>query len=141
MIEKIVFKNSTDYPLGTISSQIIGTLDFGFETFYNEIIVENCIIDTLILHNARFVSGFCMRNCIVKNKVQYEMGGHNQKRIVFSNNIFEGLFVFLDCIFEEELVLIGNQFLDGCTLYNGYNEFRGLKLENNIGKMDDDRWD
>ena len=82
MIDKIIYKKCKEYQSGTISNLIIGTLDFGFNDFYNEITIDSCIINTLILHNARFRAGFCMRNCIVKNKVQYEMGGHNQKYTV-----------------------------------------------------------
>jgi hypothetical protein len=141
MIDKIVFKEKKDYPSGIISNQIVGILDFGFKVYNNEITIDNCIINTLILHNARFEAGFCMRNCIVKNKVQYEMGGHNQKPVIFDNNIFESLFVFLDCIFEADLIITNNIFIDGCTLYNGYNEFNNVIIENNIGKMDDERWD
>ena len=70
-----------------------------------------------------------------------KMGGHNQKPVIFDNNIFESLFVFLDCIFEADLIITNNIFIDGCTLYNGYNEFNNVIIENNIGKMDDERWD
>lgn len=141
MIDEIIYKKCKEYQSGTISNLIIGTLDFGFNDFYSEITIENCVIDTLILHNARFRAGFCMRNCIVKNKVQYEMGGHNQKPVIFANNIFENLFVFLDCLFEADLIVTGNIFLDGCTLFNKYNSYETAIVKDNIGKMDDDRWD
>ncbi|SHK47390.1 hypothetical protein [Xylanibacter ruminicola] len=141
MINNRIFKSNINHLSGVISNQIVDTLDFGFDTFDQQVVVENCIIDTLILHNAHFVGGLCLQNCIIKNKVQYEMGGYNKMPIVIKNNIFMSLFVFLDCIFGADLVLTDNIFLDGCTLYNGYNEFDNVIVENNIGKMDDERWD
>lgn len=64
MIENIVYKDYREHNPGIISNKVIGTLDFGFDTFDQKVVVENCIIDTLILHNAHFVGGLCLQNCI-----------------------------------------------------------------------------
>lgn len=141
MIEKIVYKNNKEYYCGKISNKVIGTLDFGFEEFSEAIVVENCIIDTLIIYATWFHEGFTLKNCIINNKVLYETAGHNNKPIIFSNNIFKNVFVFFGCIFEADFIITNNIFIDNCTLHNGYNEFNNVTIENNIGKMDDGRWD
>ena len=141
MIENIVYKDYREHNPGIISNKVIGTLDFGFEEFSEAITVENCIIDTLIIYASWFREGFTLKNCIINNKVLYETAGHNNKPILLSNNLFKNVFVFFGCVFEADLIITNNIFLDNCTLYNGYNEFNKVIVENNIGKMDDERWD
>jgi len=119
-----------------IQDAVIKTVDLRFTTFHHEVCVRNSIIETLLLHSAFFEGGFTIENCIVKNHIQYEMGGHNKKPVRIINSIFESLFVFFDCVFVSDIVIKNNIFLEGSTLFNGTNSFEiSPNTENNVGAL------
>lgn len=76
------------------------------------------------------------------NYVHYEMGGHNKKSIIIAGNIFHGFVNFLDCHFENQLLIEKNIFLLGSNLLGNKNEgFANLFqseiiIKENIGSLD-----
>lgn len=119
-----------------ISDSVMDIVDLRFSTFNQKVSVRNCVINHLLIHSSFFINGFTIDNCVVKEKVQFEMGGHNKSPIVIHNNIFCGLFVFFDCQFDEQLSILNNIFKKGSTLFNKTNTFE-IKPEvyGNIGVM------
>lgn len=124
-----------------INNCIIGCLCLGFSTFHAEIVIENCIINEMVLISAWFEQGFVFVNNIVKNQVQYEMGGHNMQPVRIENNIFLSIFIFFDCYFMSSLIIKNNIFLGDCTLWNTTNSFSEYDITGNMGKMDVKRID
>lgn len=125
-----------------ISNQIIDSLKIGFTRFDFKVIIENCIIEHLEIHSAWFNEGLVLEGNIIKNYIDYQMGGHNNSPIKIENNIFEGFFNFFDCHFENKIILSHNIFQKGTNLLGnigeGYqNIFRnGIIINNNIGNLE-----
>lgn len=124
-------------------SCIIDTIDLiGMFELNVQLIIENCIISNLKIHSCWFVKGFVLKNCIVKNYVDYQMGGHNASPIVIEGNIFMGFFNFFDCQFEKRIELKNNNFTKGTNLLGNKGEgfensfVEGWFAENNVGNID-----
>ena len=124
-----------------IKDCIIDRLCLGFSTFHAEIVIEGCIIKEMVLISAWFEQGFTFVNNIVKDQIQYEMGGHNMQPVRIENNIFLNIFIFFDCYFMNSLIIKNNIFLNDCTLWNTTNTFCEYEVTGNRGKMDVKRID
>lgn len=128
-----------------ICNSIIKTIDFDLFEFERNVIIEGCIIDFLHIHSCWFIDGLVLKNCIIKNYVDYQMGGHNEKPILIENNIFNEFMNFFDCQFGDIVEVKNNVFMKGSNLLGnkeeGYhNTFdKGVIEKSNIGKIDLDR--
>lgn len=121
----------------TIQNSIIELLDLSSLEFNNKITISHCHIREIRLRSTWFLKGFELVNCIIRDKIQFEMGGHNRKPIRIEGNVFMNLFVFFDCWFMSDVNVINNIFIKGCTLRNTYNTFDcKLNCTGNIGDMD-----
>lgn len=120
-----------------ICDSVIDTIDFRYSIFNQPVLIKNCLIDYLLIHSSFFAAGLVIDSCVVKEKIQFEMGGHNKCPIIIQNNIFCKLFVFFDCIFDDRLIVKNNIFKQGSTVFNKTNTF-GLEpfISDNIGPMD-----
>ncbi|MDL2224462.1 hypothetical protein LJB92_04025 [Bacteroidales bacterium OttesenSCG-928-M06] len=121
-----------------ISNSIINTLNLDFTSYDCHISIKNCQIINLKIHSVWFKQGLLFENNIIKNKIQYEMGGHNEHSIKLINNIFCELVVFFDCHFIDKLILQNNIFCRGATVMAdlSMNTFQsGIELKNNIGDL------
>lgn len=104
--------------------------------------IENCIVNNFQIHSCWFVNGLTIKNSIIKNYVDYQMGGHNAKPIVIEGNIFTGFLNFFDCQFENIIELKSNVFEKGTNLLGNKGEgFRNTfansyLVENNLGNVD-----
>lgn len=120
---------------------IIENLDFGFLEFNCSVVIENCIIDMLTIHSCWFHEGLILRNNIIKKNIDYQMGGHNNKPIIISNNIFCGFFNFFDCHFNDVVEVSNNIFFDGTNLLgnldSGFGNLfeKGNSIKGNIGDL------
>ena len=122
---------------------IIDTVDLiGASKLNIHLIFENCIITNFGIHSCWFVSGFILKNSIVKSYVDYQMGGHNVKPIILEGNIFMDFFNFFDCQFDNIIELKNNVFEKGTNLLGNRGEgfensfIVGWKIENNVGSTD-----
>lgn len=122
---------------------IINTIDLiGVFELNIHLIVENCIINNLKIHSCWFVNGFLLKNCIVKNYVDYQMGGHNSNPIIIDGNVFMGFLNFFDCQFENRIEIKNNVFIKGTNLLGNKGEgfensfVEGWLAENNVGDID-----
>lgn len=122
---------------------IIDTIDFmGVYEINIHIKIENCIINHFNIHSCWFVEGLLIKNSIIKNFIDYQMGGHNLKPIVLEGNIFLEFFNFFDCQFIERVEVVNNVFFKGTNLLGnkgeGYeNSFRKTPhIKNNLGNFD-----
>ena len=106
------------------------------------LVIQNCIINNLRIHSCWFVNGLSVKNSIIHNYIDYQMGGHNAKPIVIEGNIFTGFFNFFDCQFENVIELKSNVFEKGTNLLGnkgeGFENFfaTGYLVENNVGAID-----
>ncbi|TAF33157.1 MAG: hypothetical protein EAZ57_06695 [Cytophagales bacterium] len=106
------------------------------------LIIESCIINNLKIHSCWFVNGLLLKNCIVRNHIDYQMGGHNLNPIVIEGNIFNGFFNFFDCQFKNRIELKNNNFIKGTNLLGNKGEgfensfVEGWLVENNVGNID-----
>lgn len=104
--------------------------------------IDNCIVNNLKIHSCWFVDGLLIRNSIINNYIDYQMGGHNIKPIIIEGNIFMAFFNFFDCHFENTIELKNNIFTKGTNLLGnkgeGFeNSFAvGYLIENNVGSVD-----
>lgn len=125
-----------------LSGCMIESLDLNALEFSKEVIIENCIINSLTIYCSWFAGGLKFANNIVISDINYEMGGHNNKEIELAGNIFKGFFRFFDCQFDGKLIVKDNIFMQGSDLFTkenkGFaNDFaNGFLVENNIGKLD-----
>lgn len=122
---------------------IINTIDLiGVFELNVHLILENCIINNLKIHSCWFVDGLLIKSCIIKNYVDYQMGGHNANPIVIEGNVFTGFFNFFDCQFENRIELKNNVFIKGTNLLGNKGEgfensfIEGWVIENNVGNID-----
>ncbi|WP_207513879.1 hypothetical protein [Longitalea luteola] len=121
---------------------IIDTVDLiGVFELKVYLIIENCVINNFEIHSCWFVHGLLLKNSIVKNYVDYQMGGHNKNPIIIEGNVFSGFFNFFDCQFEDIVVLTNNVFEKGTNLLGNTGEgfensfASGFSVENNVGKV------
>ncbi len=126
-----------------LANCIIDTIDLiGVFELNVHLTIEKCLINNLKIHSCWFVNGLLLKNCIVKNYVDYQMGGHNAKPIVIEGNIFTGFFNFFDCQFDNRIELRNNVFVKGTNLLGNKGEgfensfVDGWVLENNVGNID-----
>jgi hypothetical protein len=124
---------------------IVDTIDLiGVFEVKTHLVIENCIIDNFLIHSCWFENGLILKNSIIKNYVDYQMGGHNANPIVFERNIFIEFFNFFDCQFENIIELRNNIFRKGANLLGNRGEgfensfVSGWIDENNIGDIDID---
>jgi len=125
-----------------ISNSIINKLNFEFLEINFEVIIENCIIDSLLIHSSWFKKGLNLKNNQIISYIDYQMGGHNKEPINILGNIFSGFVNFFDCHFENEIVVQKNIFLKGTNLLGNNDEgFKnifesGIILKDNMGDLD-----
>lgn len=116
---------------------LIGTFDIKVH-----LVIENCIVDYLKIHSCWFTNGLVIKNCIINNNIDYQMGGHNLEPLIIEGNIFIGFFNFFDCQFENRIELKNNIFVKGTNLLGNIGEGfentfnRGYLIENNKGDID-----
>jgi len=122
---------------------VIDTIDLiGAFELDTHLTIENCIINNLNIHSCWFVNGLLIKNCIIKNYIDYQMGGHNSGVIVIEGNVFAGFFNFFDCQFENRIELRNNVFIKGTNLLGNKGEgfensfSQGWLVENNVGNID-----
>ena len=147
-IEIVSQSDLKDYDSIHFISCIIDTIDLiGVFELKVSLTIEGCIINNLKIHSCWFTNGVVLINNLVKNYVDYQMGGHNRKPMLFEGNVFSGFFNFFDCQFEDVVELRNNIFIKGTNLLGnrgeGYeNSFsKGFVVENNLGIVDADRVD
>lgn len=127
-----------------ITDCVINVLNFNFCNLKNLVTIKNCIINTFQINSCWFENGLKFTNNVVKNDIDYQMGGHNKDIIIITNNIFCGFFDFFDCHFENEIRIERNVFVKGSNikgnLKTGYHNTFEKKLIDidNVGKLDID---
>lgn len=128
-----------------LANCIINTVDFmGAFEINTSLIFEDCIIEDLQIHSCWFKKGLVLKNCIIKKYIDFQMGGHNEKPIIFEGNIFIGFVNFFDCQFQNIIELKSNLFINGCNLLGNKGEgfentfASGWMVENNVGNIDID---
>jgi hypothetical protein len=88
------------------------------------------------------VNGLTIRNSIIANFIDYQMGGHNIQPIILEGNVFLKFFNFFDCEFGDIIKLKNNVFKKGTNLLGNKGEGfenrfeKGWFIENNIGRTD-----
>lgn len=125
-----------------IENCIINILDFDSIDFEKAVIIRNCLINKFLIYACWFEGGLEFRNNIIRENINYDMGGHNKKEVIIEGNLFLKKMEFLDCHFEAIFILRDNIFIEGTSLLGnideGYaNTFdEGLTIDNNIGDLD-----
>lgn len=110
--------------------------------FNTNLIFEKCIINSMRIHSCWFVEGFTIKNCVVNNDIDYQMGGHNKRPILIEACIFNGFFNFFDCQFESTFTMVDNVFKRGTNILgNEGTEYEntfanGCIVRNNLGEVD-----
>jgi len=124
---------------------IIDTIDFaGVFELNVHLIIENCIINNFKIHSCWFVNGLILKNSVIINSIDYQMGGHNTNPIIIEGNVFIGFFNFFDCQFENIIRLTHNVFEKGTNLLGNKGEGfennfeKGWYIENNVGAINVD---
>lgn len=123
---------------------VLETVDFNFQDVIVPVLIKNCIIKTFLVNTGWFIKGLVIDRCIFLNDIEYQMGGHNEKEIAITNNVFCGFFDFFDCHFENDVIVKNNNFIKGTNLMGNkgtgyYNSFENkIIVENNLGKTDID---
>jgi hypothetical protein len=122
---------------------LVNTIDLiGVFELNAHLIIENCIITNLNIHSCWFVNGLILKNSIIKNDIDYQMGGHNVMPIVIEGNVFGGFFNFFDCQFENVIEIRNNVFKKGANLLGNKGEgfenkfVSGWFAESNVGSID-----
>jgi hypothetical protein len=106
------------------------------------LVIESCIINDLQIHSCWFEDGLLLKGSVVKNYVDYQMGGHNSEPIVIDGNVFVGFFNFFDCQFKNVIELKNNVFKKGTNLLGNKGEgfensfANGWVVEDNVGHID-----
>lgn len=127
----------------SITNSVIDTIDLiGAFELETHLIIENCIIKNLNIHSCWFINGLILKNCIITNYIDYQMGGHNMGKFILEGNLFKEFFNFFDCHFDEILEVKNNVFLKGSNLLANKNEGyentfnKGYLDYNNLGIID-----
>jgi len=122
---------------------IVDTIDLlGVFELKVHLSIESCVINNFQIHSCWFVNGLLLKNSIITNNVDYQMGGHNANPIVIDGNIFSGFLNFFDCQFESVVELKNNIFKKGTNLLGNKGEgfenrfTNGWVVEKNVGKID-----
>jgi len=122
---------------------IVDTVNFtGAFELNSYLRIENCIINSFLIHSCWFNNGLLLKNCIIKNYVDYQMGGHNAEPILIEGNIFNDFVNFFDCQFEEVIEIKNNIFVKGSNLLGNKGEgFEntfddGWIVKQNMGNID-----
>lgn len=124
-----------------IFNSIIKTIDFDLFESDTPILIENCIIYDFLVHSCWFKEGLIFKNNLVINYIDYQMGGHNEKPIDLSGNIFTDFVSFFDCQFNFPVNLHNNIFRKGSNLLGNLDEgFKnifdnGIIINGNIGDI------
>lgn len=119
----------------SITNSVIDTIDLiGAFELETHLIIENCIIKNLNIHSCWFINGLILKDCIITNYIDYQMGGHNMEKIILEGNLFKEFFNFFDCHFDEILEVKNNVFLKGSNLLANKNE--GYENTFNKGYLD-----
>jgi hypothetical protein len=125
-----------------LSNCIIDTVNLiGVFELETHLVIENCVINNFNIHSCWFLNGLVLKNSIVRNSIDYQMGGHNMKPIILEGNIFLNFFNFFDCQFENTIELKSNIFMKGANLLGNQTEgfannfAKGYFIENNIGNI------
>jgi hypothetical protein len=141
-IELLTQENLIGYNTYHLRSCVVNTINLnGVFELNTQLIIENCIINNFQIHSCWFESGLLLKNSIIQNYVDYQMGGHNVKPIVIEGNVFGGFFNFFDCQFENIIELKDNIFLKGTNLLGNRGEgfensfAAGWLVENNLGNL------
>lgn len=127
-----------------ISNSIIKLVSFPTGCLNSQIIIENSIIETLFIHASWFNHGLILRGNLIKNEIDYQMGGHNKAPILIERNVFHGFFNFFDCHFIDTVEVCHNIFLEGASLLGnidtGYSNLfdSDYIIDGNIGRLDID---
>lgn len=143
-IELLDFSELEELNSFTIINCTIKTINFDLFEPNFQIKIENCRIENFLIHSCWFKGGLLFKNNVVKNYIDYQMGGHNELPIILDGNIFNSFVNFFDCQFYANLEVINNTFTKGSNLLgnleegfkNTFNE--GLIFKNNIGNIDVD---
>ncbi|MHB9148132.1 MAG: hypothetical protein ACYC2U_07105 [Candidatus Amoebophilus sp.] len=142
-IELINKHDLEDHTTFYIINCIINSIDLiGAFELKVHLIIKNCIINNFQIHSCWFVNGLTIRNSIIVNFIDYQMGGHNTQPIILEGNVFLGFFNFFDCQFEDIIKLKNNVFEKGTNLLGNKGEGfenrfeKGWVIENNIGRTD-----
>jgi hypothetical protein len=140
LLSQYDLRNHSDFHLVNC---IIDTIDLiGVFELKVSLIIEKCVINSLKIHSCWFVNGLILRNNVVVNYIDYQMGGHNESPIILDGNIFKGFLNFFDCQFESSIELRNNVFEKGTNLIGnkgaGFeNSFiSGWIAENNVGSIE-----
>ncbi len=146
IINLLTAKNLLGTKSLSITSSVIDTIDLiGAFELETHLIIENCIIQNLNIHSCWFMNGLILKNCIITNYIDYQMGGHNVEKIILEGNLFKEFFNFFDCHFDEVLEVRNNIFLKGSNLLANRNEGydntfnKGYSDFNNLGIINLDR--
>lgn len=136
------------------------------ETWSDSLIIENCIIDSLSVvmvqfgkpvrfincrfkkcefSFAYFLGGLIIDRCVFDGYLDFEAGGHNQKRNLFmlKSNTFSQFVNFFDCQFNDEVIISENKFLKSTNLLGMPSNISVAfditpTIENNYGRLDSD---
>lgn len=141
IINRLDYSAIKSYNSVIVRQCVIDTIDFGFNRVDLPLIFENCVVKEFLLHTCWFRKGITIQNCIFKNDILYEMGGHNEKEIYIKYNIFHGFFDFFDCHFERKIFIQNNIFIKGTNLLGnkekGYENLfnNGIEIDGNIGNL------
>lgn len=134
------FKNHSTFHL---INCVINTIDLiGIFELNVHMKIECCVINNFQIHSCWFVNGLILKNSIINNYVDYQMGGHNIAPIIIESCVFSDFFNFFDCQFENIIELKNNIFKKGTNLLGNKGEgfenrfATGWVVENNVGKVD-----
>jgi hypothetical protein len=143
ILELINKEDLIDHQTFHLINCIVNTIDLtGVFDLNVYLILENCIVNNLQIHSCWFKKGFLLKNCIIKNYIDYQMGGHNVNPIIIEGNVFMEFFNFFDCQFENRIELVNNVFIKGTNLLGNRGEgfensfVEGWLIENNLGRID-----
>lgn len=143
IIEVINQSDLKGYKTYQLVNCIIKTFDLvgAFELNVN-LSLEKCIIYNFQIHSCWFTNGLTLKNNIIVNSIDYQMGGHNLQPIIIEGNIFNSFLNFFDCHFENVIEVKNNIFERGTNLLGNKGEgfensfAEGWVIENNVGNID-----
>lgn len=143
IIEVLRSKEVAGHRTVLIADSIVDTIDFaGCFDLNTKLEISGCVINTFLVHSCWFNRGLAIKNSVITNYVDYQMGGHNASPILIAGNIFMGFVNFFDCQFDEILELKDNLFVKGTNLLGNKSEGfantfnKGIVAEGNLGLLD-----